>query len=65
MISFLEALHLSGTPSLKTGTRPPSCHIPRQPSIYATIDTIGMPDYLGHFGDYDFIRKVPLEVVLP
>ena len=30
----LQALHLSGTPSLTTGTRPHSCHTPRQPSIY-------------------------------
>ena len=31
---WLEALHLGGTPSLMTGTSPPSCHIPWQLSIY-------------------------------
>ena len=30
----LQALHLSGTPSLTTGTWPPSCHISGQPSIF-------------------------------
>ena len=29
-------IHLSGTPSLTTGTKPPICHIPQQPSIYVT-----------------------------
>ena len=33
----LQALHLSGTASLTTGTRPHSCHIPRQLSINAKV----------------------------
>ena len=32
-----QAYKPCGTPSLTTGTRPPSCHIPRQPSIYIYI----------------------------
>ena len=36
--SSLLALHLSGTPSLKTGTSPPKLSTPRQPSTYPFRD---------------------------
>ena len=36
----LEALYLSGTYCHKTGTRPPSCQAPRQPTIYTLGNTI-------------------------
>ena len=34
----LQALHFSGTYCHKTGTRPPSCQTPRQPTIYVLAD---------------------------
>ena len=33
-ITDLQALYLSGTYCHKTGTRPPSCNMPRGPTIY-------------------------------
>ena len=37
----LLALYLSGTDCHKTGTRPPSCTTPRQPTINVTPNYIG------------------------
>ena len=34
---YLLALYLSGTYCQKTGTRPPSCAAPRQPTIYLAL----------------------------
>ena len=44
----LQALLLSGTPSLTTGTRPPSCHISGQPSI--------LPNKVGYYISFKTVK---------
>ena len=37
-ISDFQALYLSGTYCHETGIRPPSCKMPREPTIYAIFN---------------------------